>query len=225
MNTYDRYYQIIASIHGILGLVIFVTGAMQFLLRKGTKLHKNTGYIHFISWIGILITGAYLGSMVIVAIVLLGFYLNITGIRAAIIKNRPYTSTDKVIVAAAALIVLCMLWTAVMLVLEGKYVFATLSFFFSLLYSFVVGRDVLFYLYNKKTVFKTNYGNMGWYVNHLTRMQFSFITAVGAFTAVQNIFNNTILNFTVPAAVGFLIIRKSTAYLIHKSKIESRPTE
>lgn len=56
-------------------------------------------------------------------------------------------------------------------------------------------------------------------------MQFSFVTAVGAFTAVQNVFNNTVLNFILPAFAGLIVVRISKNYFIKKMKIIVIPYE
>ena len=112
-----------------------------------------------------------------------------------------------------------MIYSAIASLIQQNYIYAIIALFFSLLYTLVVGRDALFYLYNKK-VFKKDYGEMNWYVNHLSRMQFSFITAVGAFTAVQNVFGNTILNFTLPAFIGGLVARLYIRHLVKNLKVE-----
>ncbi len=214
----DPFYQPIASAHAIIGILIFLSGILQFALRKGTTLHKITGYVYFSSFIAIILTGAYIGSMIVVAIVLLGFYLCATGIRAAALKNNSFQLMDKIIIAFASIVVLCLFGIALFMFFKGNYIVAILSLFFFLLYAFIVGRDVLFYIFNKR-VFPNDYGPFNWYVNHLTRLQFSFVTAVGAFTAVQNVFHNSLLNFTLPAIISFFVIRKSNSYFIRKAGI------
>ncbi len=219
MTDIDPYYSTVAAIHGILGLIIFITGILQFALKKGGKLHQYIGYTYLIAWVGILITGYYIGSIVIVAIVLLGFYLSVTGIRAAVLKGNPFTAIDKIIVGVAGTIVLFLIYATIALIIKQNYSFAIISSFFALLYLFVVGRDVLHYIFNKK-VFKNDYGKMNWYVNHLSRMQFSYITAIGAFTAVQQVFHNTVLDFILPAVIGIIVVNRSIAYFKKKSNIK-----
>jgi hypothetical protein len=218
----DPYYATIAAVHGITGLIIFAAGILQFALTKGTKLHRVIGRIYFYSWFVILATGAYIGSVVIVAIVVMGFYLSVTAIRAAVLQNKPFAAIDKAIIIIASMIVVFMIFAAVMLTIKQNYTYAILATFFSLLYGWVVIRDIQFYIFHNNKVFKYDYGDMNWYVNHLTRMQFSFITAVGAFTAVQNIFGNTVLNFTLPAMIGFIAVRRSVKYFVKKAGLENK---
>lgn len=219
MHSTDLYYHTIASIHGLIGLLIFTTGMLQFILKKGTRLHKIIGYIYLIAWVGILLSGAYIGSPIIVAIVFLGFYLALTGVRAAMLQGKPYTTLDKSIVGIATLIVLFMLAAAILLAIKREYTYATLACFFGVLYAVVLRKDILVQILNKKPAI-SKYGDKAWYVSHIIRMQSSFITAVGAFTAVQNLFHNTILNFTLPALIGAIVITASTTYLVKKANIE-----
>jgi len=220
----DPYYALIASLHGITGLVIFITGLLQFILKKHGKIHRFIGKIYLYSWIVILVTGYYIGSIVIVAIVIMGFYLCVTGVRLAVLKGKPFTNIDKAIIVIAALIVLFMLGAAIVMTIKQNYTYAILATFFGVLYGWIVGRDIVAYILNKREkVFKNNYGKMTWYVNHLLRMQFSFVTAVGAFTAVQNVFGNTVLNFTLPAFAGFIVVRISKNYFIKKMNIVVTP--
>ncbi len=213
VNSIDPNYSLIAAVHGITGLVIFITGILQFTLKKGNWLHRIIGRAYLYSWFVILTTGAYIGSLLIVAIVLLGFYLSITGIRAAVLKGKPFAVIDKAIIITAGLVVLFMIAAGIIQLIKHNYTYAILAGFFSLLYSRIIVRDIQFYIFNKK-VFRNDYGKMNWYVNHLTRMQFSFITAVGAFAAVQNVFGNMVLNFTLPALVGVIVIRLSTRHFV-----------
>jgi hypothetical protein len=220
-TVHDPYYSLIASLHGITGLVIFITGLLQFILKKQGKVHRMIGRVYLYSWIIILATGYYIGSIVIVAIVLMGFYLCVTGVRMAVLKGKPFTIIDKTIVLIAALIVLFMAIAAIILIVQKNYTYAILATFFSILYGWIVTRDIVAYLFNKREkVFKNNYGKMSWYINHLLRMQFSFVTAVGAFTAVQNVFGITELNFILPAFAGFIVVRISKNYFIKKLNIE-----
>lgn len=220
MNTSDPYYSIVAMSHGLIGLFIFATGLAQFFLKKYGILHKIIGYSHLLAWIGILLTGAYIGSPVIVAIVVLGFYLCVTGVRAAIRKEREFELMDKLIIGAALLVILFLLYASIALIINQNWTFAIICGFFCLLYSFIVGRDFLHYILHKN-IFKEIYGPMTWYVNHMTRMLFSFLTAIGAFAAVQHVFNNTVLDFILPAVIGFFIVRIAIKIFIKKANLKT----
>jgi hypothetical protein len=218
MNPNDQLYHNIAVLHGIIGVIIFIAGILQFALKKGGKLHRTIGYIYFFSWIGIIITGIYIGSMIIVGIVFLGFYLCLTGIRMITLKGNDYQFIDKAIAGVGASVSAALLITGLILFIKAYYTYAILACFFSFLYLYVIGRDILYYIFKKKIM--KDYGKKGWYVSHLLRMQFSFVTAAGAFTAVQNLFKNTLLNFILPALIGFIVIKISTAYFLKKANIK-----
>jgi hypothetical protein len=188
-------------------------------MKKRGMLHRVIGRVYLYSWVVILVTGYYIGSPIIVAVVLMGAYLSITGVRQAVLKGKPLAGVDKVILGAAALIVVFMLVSAIIMALGHDYVFATIAFFFAILYSVVLTLDIRGFILHKQ-VRKVNYGKATWYVNHMSRMQFSYITAVGAFTGVQDVFGNTIANFLVPAVVGIVAVRLSTRYFIKQLGIK-----
>ena len=95
---------LITQLHGACGAIIFISAILLFILQKGTRTHKTIGKIYFYAWPIILITGYLIGSMVIVAIVFMGFYLAITGMRFAQRKNKTYERIDKIILANGRLV-------------------------------------------------------------------------------------------------------------------------
>jgi hypothetical protein len=214
----DPNYALIASIHGISGLIIFVTGVLQFLLKKAGVFHRFIGYLYFTSWIVIVATGIYIGALIIVAIVVMGFYMAVTGIRTAVLKGKPFALIDKGIVWTAVAIVLFMLFSTIYLVVKQHFIYASIASIFTILYAIVLKNDVLHYLF-KKEIYTPKYGKMGWYIGHLIRMEVSFITAISAFVAVQNVFGNMILNFTLPGIIGGLLVVISKKYYVKKLKL------
>jgi hypothetical protein len=215
-------HQNIVAIHALTGLLIFLTGFLQFLLKKGTRLHRIIGYTYFISWFVIIATGAAIGSLVVVAIVVLGFYLAIMAIRSAVLKNKPYAGLDRIIVGIAAAMVLFLMIASLNFFVKGNSGIAILSGIFFLLYLFIIGRDFAFVFF-KKRILLPDRGKFGWYVSHMVRMQFSFVTALSAFVATQNVFGNTILNFTLPGFFAFFIIRWNTRQQIKKLGMQKNP--
>ncbi len=191
-------------------------------MKKGGRVHRIIGRIYKYSWIIILVTGAYIGSLIIVAIVLMGFYLSVTGVRLAVLKGKPFERIDKIILIIAVFIVLFMIFSAIYFIVKQNFTMAIISSFFALLYSFVLILDISWNIFKKRIINpKQDFGKMSWYIWHLTRMQFSFITAVGAFTAVEYLFGNTVLNFILPAFIGFIAVRASRKYFIKKLKLET----
>ena len=47
-------YKWIATLHGLTGLIIFLTGILQFIMKKGGKVHRIIGRIYNYSWITII---------------------------------------------------------------------------------------------------------------------------------------------------------------------------
>jgi hypothetical protein len=154
--------------------------------------------------------------MLIVAIVGLGFYLCLTGVRLAILRGRPFAVVDKAIVLIGLLVVVFLLGSAVVMAIKQYTTYAVLCLVFGLLYAWVIGSDALQIFRNKKLFMKTDYGKMNWYLGHLTKLGASYITAVGAFVAVQDVFHNTLANFILPGVIGTILLNISRRYFIKK---------
>jgi hypothetical protein len=188
-------------------------------MHKGGRVHRFIGKIYLYSWIVILLTGAYIGDMVIVAIVGLGFYLCLTGIRLAVLRGKPFEAIDKAIAIIGLIVVVLLFIAGVLLAFKKYIIYAVLSGVFSLIYAWVIGNDALQIFYGKRLFFKSNYGQMNWYMGHMTKMGAFYITAVGAFTAVQNVFGNTLINFLLPTVIGIAALNISRKYFINKLKL------
>lgn len=210
--------EIIHQLHGICGAVIFISALLLFALEKGNKLHRLIGKIYFYAWPVILITGYLIGSLVIVAIVFMGFYLAITGVRFAQRKNKPFQSIDHIIILIAALVVLFMLYATIVLVSKGNLGFAIVAGIFTALYTFVVSADASAHVFHKPIIKPKQASN--WYLLHLTRMNLSFLTAVSAFAAVQQVFERAELNFILPGLLGAFVVRYSVKYF--RTKLERK---
>ncbi|RYY20081.1 MAG: hypothetical protein EOO04_20720 [Chitinophagaceae bacterium] len=79
--------QSVLLIHSILGMVIFLTGVLQILQKKGGKWHRFTGRIYLHGWLRLLLSGAYLGGLLITVIGVFGYYFSLTGARIGQIKQ------------------------------------------------------------------------------------------------------------------------------------------
>jgi hypothetical protein len=206
--------EILTLIHGIFGGLILASALLLFFLEKGTTLHKRIGKVYFYSWPIILITGYLIGSMVIVAIVFMGFYLAITGVRFAQRKNKPYQGIDKFILVVAALVLAFMFYASVRLFLHQQFGFAIVSCVFTLLYGFVISADTSSHIFHRPILKSKQKSN--WYLMHLQRMNLSFLTAVSAFAAVQQVFEHDELNFLLPGLLGAFAVRSSVNYFRKK---------
>ena len=80
--------EMILLFHSIIGILIFVTGFLQIVLKKGGKLHRILGQIYLYGWFLLLISGAYLGGLLITIVGVFGFYFALTGARIGNLKNK-----------------------------------------------------------------------------------------------------------------------------------------
>lgn len=209
---------LITQLHGACGAIIFISAILLFILQKGTRTHKTIGKIYFYAWPIILITGYLIGSMVIVAIVFMGFYLAITGMRFAQRKNKTYERIDKIILAIAAMVVLFMLFASIKLLMIGEFGFAIVASIFTFLYGFVITADACAHIFHRPIIKPKQESN--WYLLHLNRMNLSFLTAVSAFAAVQEVFERSELNFILPGFFGAFVVRYSVNYF--RKKLEKK---
>lgn len=202
----------ILLIHSIFGVIIFCTGLAQIIMKKGGLWHRRIGQVYSYSWIILLITGAFLGDMLITIVGIFGFYFVLTGTRLGQIKEKTMTLFDKGIIVAALLIALSMLYYAFVLYTRGSTSFAIIFAVFGAIFCLTTIEDLYKYVLNKPL--KTNdLGKLDWYFEHFKRMFISFIAAVTAFVSIQNVFGNNTLNFLMPTVIGtVLIIMTSKRY-------------
>lgn len=191
----------ILLIHSFVGILIFATGLLQIILKKGGKIHQITGQIYLYGWLFLLLTGAYLGGLLITIIGIFGFYFTLTGSRLGKLKGKPITIFDKLTIVIGLLISISMFVYAVRLYLKGDSSFSIIFAVFGSIFAFTAGKDVKTYII-QGTNNISEYGKLAWYFEHFKRMYISFIAAITAFTSIQNIFKNNTLNFLLPALFG-----------------------
>jgi len=201
--------EIILQVHSIIGVIIFATGFLQILLKKGGARHKIIGQVYLYSWLILLITGAYLGGALITTIGIFGFYFALTGSRIGHLKTKAMTLFEKSIFSIGGFVAISMLYYSINLYLNGQKSFATIFLVFGLIFLFTTIEDIAKYIF-KKPFRKQKYGKSDWYFEHLKRMCISFIAAVTAFTSIQNVFNNNTLNFLMPTIAGVILISLAT---------------
>jgi len=197
--------EIILQVHSIIGVIIFATGFLQILLKKGGARHKIIGQVYLYSWLFLLISGAYLGGALITTIGIFGFYFALTGSRIGHLKTKAMTLFEKSIFSIGGLVAISMLYYSIDLYLRGQKSFATIFLVFGLIFLFTTIEDIAKYIF-KKPIRKQKDGKSDWYFEHLIRMCISFIAAVTAFVSIQDVFNNNTLNFLMPTIVGVILI-------------------
>lgn len=203
-------YDQIVLVHAIFGSIVFITGFLQFILKRGGKVHRIIGRVYFYSWIGLLLTGAYIGHLLIMIIGIFGFYYVLTGVRFAILKGKPVQLFDKAIMIAGGLFAISLLGFAVKILMSDNQGFGIISLVFGLLFGMSTSQDISKFVIGKPLQ-KKDFGKMDWFFNHSSRMIISFIAAMSAFTSIQNVFGNTTINFLAPVVLG-------VAYQIYTEK-------
>lgn len=201
--------EIILQIHSILGVVVFIIGLLQLLLRKEGSRHRLIGQTYLISWLFLLLSGAFLTGLIITVVGLFGFYFALTGARIGRLKNKAITWFEKSIFLAGGLSALVMIYYSVSLYIKGEQSWPIILAVFGGLFLWATLGDIFKYIL-KKPLKKQIYGKSDWIFEHFTRMSISFIAAVTAFTSIQNVFQNNTLNFLLPTAVGVILIRFAT---------------
>jgi hypothetical protein len=197
--------ELIIQIHSLMGVLIFSTGLLQIVLKKEGARHRLIGNIYLYSWLLLLISGAYLGGLIITIVGVFGFYFALTGARIGHLKNNNITLLEKLIFSIGGVSALAMLYYSVILYGQGDKSFSTIFAVFGALFLFTTVRDIFKYILGRPLE-KDNYGKLDWYFQHLFRMSISFIAAVTAFTSIQNVFNHNTLNFLMPTVIGMILI-------------------
>ena len=208
--------EIILHIHSIIGVIIFVAGLAQLLLKKGGTRHKIIGQIYLYGWLLILLSGAYLGGLLITIIGIFGFYFALTGSRIGRLKNSGITLFEKLIFATGGFVSVAMIYYSIYLFITGENSFTYILAVFGVIFLFTTFKDISKYIFHKP-LGKQPYGKLDWYFEHFIRMSISFIAAVTAFTSIQNVFNNNTLNFLLPTVIGVIFI--SLAIKSYKKKL------
>jgi hypothetical protein len=208
--------EMILLFHSIIGILIFVTGFLQIVLKKGGKLHRILGQIYLYGWFLLLISGAYLGGLLITIVGVFGFYFALTGARIGNLKNKNIGLLEKMIFILGAIVSILMLYNAINLYLKGEESFAIIFGVFGGIFLFTTIKDVFKYVLNKPLE-KQTYGKLDWYFEHFKRMCISFIAAVTAFVSIQDVFKNNTANFLIPTLIGTILIIIATKF--YKKKL------
>jgi len=201
--------EIILQIHTIMGVVVFVTGLLQILLKKEGSRHRLIGQVYLFSWLCLLISGACLTGLIITIVGIFGFYFALTGARIGQLKNKPISWFEKTIFLIGGLAAIALLYYAVVLYLKGQQSWPIILAVFGGIFLWTTAGDIFKYILNKPFK-KQLYGKSDWIFEHFTRMSISFIAAVTAFVSIQNVFQNNTLNFLLPTLIGTILIKIST---------------
>ena len=136
-------------VHSILGFLVFIIALLQLILKRSGKLHRVLGRVYFFSWIGLLLTGAYIGSLLITIIGIFGFYYVLTGVRFAMLKGKPVQLLDKGVMILGGLFSLSLLGYAAKILMSNNQNFGIISLVFGLLFGMSASQDITKYILNK----------------------------------------------------------------------------
>jgi len=200
----------IVLVHSVFGTFVFIIALLQLILKRGGKLHRILGRTYLFSWLGLLLTGAYIGGLLFIILGIFGFYYVLTGARFAMLKGKPIQLFDKGIMILGGLFALSLLGYAAKILMSNNQNFGIISLVFGLLFGMSTSQDIAKYILNKP-LSKKDFGQMDWFFNHSSRMIISYIAALSAFASIQNVFGNTTVNFLAPVVLG-------TAYMIYTEK-------
>lgn len=195
----------ISLTHAFFGYVVFVTGVFQYIAKKGGKTHRRIGWIYFLSWIGLVASGAVLGSIMITFLGLFGFYYALSAVRYAQERKIPMKLFDKIQHILGVLCGLFILFFAYVMYKNGNISFAIIFLVFGSIFSFNAFQDVQQSVLKKELSERKSH-RMHWFIEHFTRMTISFIAALTAFSSIQNVTGIVVANWLWPTVVGTLCL-------------------
>ncbi len=211
--------EILIQIHGLSGIIVFIVGLLQILLKKGGKIHRYLGLIYVVTWFFLVLTGGLIGSYMILLLGVFGFYFVLSGYRFAKLKKIPTELFDKALIIVGILVGVWILISAVRLFILGNVTFGIIFTVFGLLFTFTTVQDYQQFILKQKK--DKLFGlKQFWYFEHFGRMYISYLAALTAFSALQNVFGVELLNWVLPTVLGIILIAVTKRYYIKKFKIE-----
>jgi len=205
----------ISLLHAIAGILIALTGLLQFVLRKGGKFHHVLGHIYFWSWAIVVSTGIYLGSLLIGFLGLLGWYMAATAYVFGIRRRNGSTLVLRIMIIVALLIAFFTLGWGIYLLFRGSMFFGAVSVFFGIVFLLNIRMDILEYIMGR-LLRRTSASPLHWLFEHYGRMFISYIAAMTAFTVIQNVFPIGILNWLMPTFIGVAVLIGMNRYYYKK---------
>jgi len=211
--------EIILQIHGLSGIIVFIIGLLQILLKKGGKIHRYLGLTYVAAWTSLVVTGGFIGSYMILLLGIFGFYFVLSGYRFAKLKKMPAQLFDKVLIIVGILVGVWILVSAARLFIAGNVNFGIIFTVFGVLFTSITVKDYQQFILKQKK--DKLFGlKQYWYFEHFGRMYISYIAALTAFSALQNVFGIVVLNWLLPTVLGTILIAVTKRYYIKEFKIE-----
>ena len=209
----------LVEIHAISGIVVFLVGLIQILLKKGGKIHRYLGISYLLFWTVLLITGGLVGHYMITMLGVFGYYYVLTGYRFGKLKRVPAQWWDKLVIGLGIIIALGILTSGVRLLIGGNTNFGIIFVVFGGIFTWSTLHDFRQFILGQPLDKLAGYKQF-WFFEHFGRMYISYIAALTAFSALQNVFGMVVLNWLIPVAFSFFLIGGTKRYYIQKFKIE-----
>ncbi|MFK8102161.1 MAG: hypothetical protein AB8G15_06550 [Saprospiraceae bacterium] len=211
--------EIIIAIHGFSGCLVAVLGLVQILLRKGGRIHRILGRIYALAWLMLVISGSMIGYLLITLIGILGMYMVYTGYRFGAKKTIDLSVFDRAMIILANGIALATLTWGIYHLTQRHYNIGVIGSFFGFIFFMSSFQDYREFI-QKKATKKTSGHRLQWLFEHYGRMYVSYIAAMTAFSALQNVFGIEIINWLAPTFIGGALVAWSNRYYykLHKVK-------
>jgi len=210
--------QAVKYVHAASGFIVLISGLLQILLKKSGKIHRIIGNIYFWAWCFLIPSGAIIGSIIITLFGVFGFYMALSGYRFGIRKDIYLNTFDKSIIYLGLLCSSVTLMFCIYLVIMKKFDFAFVTAFLGGIF-FINTLNDYRKLIQKSKNFLIKNEKMIWYFEHFTRMYISYIAAITAFSVIQNLFRNGILNWILPTIIGTFLIFMSVKFYRKKFNV------
>ena len=199
-----------------------ITGLLQILLKKGGKFHRTIGLLYCWAWLVVIITGTAIGSIFISLLGILGLYMVITGYRFGHFKTSETKAIDKAIIYGGVVIAALLLLSGPILYFIGRsQTLAIICFYFGAIFFITTFQDLQVFVSKSRKKRTTGY-KTEWYFEHFGRMYISYIAAITAFSAIQNIFGIALVNWISPTVIGTALIVFTNQKYYQKFKIPKR---
>lgn len=212
----------ISTLHAIAGIIVGLTGLVQIIFKKGGKYHRLIGLLYSFSWVIVVSTGAVMGSIFISLLGILGLYMVVTGYRFAHIKKSAIALFDRVTIISGVAIASALFISGPVIFFLGKnQMLAIICTFFGLIFFITTFQDLAVFVLQKKKK-RTHGFKLEWMYEHYTRMYISYIAAITAFSAIQNIFGIALINWILPTVIGTLLIILTGKFYDKKKGISER---
>lgn len=209
----------LVQIHAFSGMIVFVVGLLQILLKKGGKLHVYLGWVYVATWTVLLITGGLVGHYMITMLGVFGYYYVLTGYRFGKLKKVPAQWFDKLLIGLGILVAIGILISGIRLLIGGNTNFGIIFVVFGGIFTWATVQDFRQFILDQR-IDKLAGHKQFWFFEHFGRMYISYIAALTAFSALQNVFGVVVLNWLMPTVFAFVLIGGTKRYYIKKFKIE-----